>query len=243
MSQGLLPLLKDVVQPIYPSPELGWHSRRKKTHFELYVQLAEEAAQILGIDPWELAPITHLEHEVDVGNPGDMERLSLCVARTLQEVAAKYRQYGIREKPYVFIKSNTGTFGLGMMHVESPEEILSLNRKGRQKLSASKGGTTPTEFLVQEGLPTIDSLEGAPIEPILYYVGGEPIGGFFRIHEQKDARASLNAPGAKFECLCFHKVKERKGNLVLHCDDHENLFLAAKWLGKIASLAAGLELR
>ncbi|MDO8527284.1 MAG: hypothetical protein Q7T03_06330, partial [Deltaproteobacteria bacterium] len=56
--------------------------------------------------------------------------------------------------------------------------------------------------------------------------------------------SSLNAPGARFECLCFHKIKEVKpGELVLHCNDHEDFFTIAKWLGKIATLAAGLEER
>lgn len=238
---GIPPVLENISQPIYPSPNLGWHSRRKKTHFELYCQLVEEVAKILGVDPWLFSPITHVEHQVDITEPKDMERLSQCVAKTLKEVKAKYEQYQIKEKPYVFVKSNTGTFGLGVMHVESPEEILSLNRKARQKLTASKGGTVITEFLVQEGVMTVDAYEGAPIEPIIYYVGGESIGGFFRIHKGKDARSSLNAPGATFECLCFHKIEEDKGNLTLDCEDHDNLFVVAKWLGKIASLAAGME--
>ena len=40
----------------------------------------------------------------------------------------------------------------------------------------------------------------------------------------------------------LQKVKEVKpGHLELHCNDHEDFFTVAKWLGKIATLAAGME--
>ncbi|MDO8526853.1 MAG: glutamate--cysteine ligase [Deltaproteobacteria bacterium] len=241
-SEGIPEILKNITQPVFPSPELGWHSRRKKTHFEIYCQLVEEAAKILETDCWRMCPITRCERNIDIENPADLERLAVSVEKVLKRTKDKYEKYGIDQTPYAFIKSNAGTFGLGITHVSSPEEILNLNRKGRQKLQSGKGGVKPAEFIIQEGIPTIDSLENAPIEPVLYFVGGESVGGFFRIHEQKDSKSSLNAPGARFECLCFHKIKEVKpGELVLHCDDHEDFFTIAKWLGKIATLAAGLE--
>ena len=241
-SDGIPPTLQNITQPIYPTPELGWHSRRKKHHFLIYCQLIEEVAKILETDCWFLCPITTAEHDVDFGNEKDLERVAQGIEKVLQKTGEKYKKYGVDEKPYVFVKSSAGTFGLGMTHVESAEEFLNLNRKARQKLVSSKGKDIPSEFLIQEGIVTIDSFEGSPIEPVLYFVGGESIGGFFRIHEKKDNRTSLNAPGARFECLCFHKVKEVKpGHLELHCNDHEDFFTVAKWLGKIATLAAGME--
>ncbi|OGQ47167.1 MAG: glutamate--cysteine ligase [Deltaproteobacteria bacterium RIFCSPLOWO2_02_FULL_46_8] len=243
-SAGIPEILQNLTQPIFPSPELGWHSRSKKRHFEIYCTLIEEVAKILETDCWRMCPITYCEHNVDINNPKDLERVAERVTKVLERTKTKYEKYGIDEKPYVFIKSNAGTFGMGLTHVESAEEVTSLNRKGKQKLTSSKGGITPTEFIIQEGIITIDSFEGAPIEPVLYHVGGEFVGGFFRIHEKKDARASLNAPGARFESLCFHKTKDTKqSELVIHCKDHEHFFVIARWLGKIATLAAGLELK
>ena len=241
-SNGIPEILQNVSQPMVPSPDLGWHSRRKKHHFEIYCQLVAEIAKILETDCWRMCPITYCERDVVIDNPQDMERIASRITKVLEKTKAKYKLYGIAETPYAFIKSNAGTFGLGMAHVSSAEEFLTLNRKGRQKLTSSKGGNRPSEFIIQEGVLTIDSFDGAPIEPVLYFVGGENVGGFFRVHEDKDSKASLNAPGARFECLCFHKIKEVKpGELVLHCDDHEDFFTIAKWLGKIATLAAGLE--
>ncbi|MDP2599792.1 MAG: glutamate--cysteine ligase [Deltaproteobacteria bacterium] len=241
-SDGIPQVLQNIEQPIFPSPELGWHSRRKKHHFLIYCQLIEEVAKIVDTDCWRLCPITTAEHDVDFGNGKDIGRVAEKIEKVLQKTGEKYKKYGIDEKPYVFVKSSAGTFGLGVTHVESAQDFLNLNRKGRQKLASAKGTTIPSEFLIQEGIPTADSFDGAPIEPVLYFIGGESVGGFFRIHEEKDTRSSLNAPGARFESLCFHKTKEVKpGHLELHCDDHEDFFTISKWLGKVATLAAGME--
>ena len=167
-SDGIPEILQNVSQPIFPSPDLGWHTRRKKHHFIIYCQLVEELGKALDIDCWHFCPITYSESNVDIENQQDLERLAKRAEQVLGRAKTKYTKYGINEKPYVFVKSNVGTFGLGLTHVESPDEILNLNRKGRQKLTSAKGGGKPTEFLIQEGIPTIDSLEGAPIEPVLY---------------------------------------------------------------------------
>lgn len=241
-TEGIPPILEGVSQSIVPSPKLGWHSRRKKHHFEIYCGLVEEMAHLLGMDCWLFCPITFCEHDVDTSRPEDIERVAKSVEKVLNKTAKKYQQYGINEKPYAFVKSNSGTFGLGQIHVASAEDILNLNRKARQKLQASKGGERPSEFIIQEGVMTIDSFEGSPIEPVLYYVGGELAGGFFRIHENKDNQASLNTPGASFKTLCFHKDKEEVGKEInLHCEDHNDFFEIAKWLGKIATLSVALE--
>lgn len=241
-STGIPEALQKLKLPIFPSPHLGWYARRKKHHVEIYCSLVHEWADLLGVDCWRFCPITCLEHQVDIQNRDDCERLAQTAGKVMQKTAAKYKQYGIAERPYIFIKSNAGTFGLGLTHIEDPDEILALNRKARKKLSASKGGQAVNEFLIQEGVPTIDTLKGAPIEPVIYYVGGEVVGGFFRIHQDKDTKASLNTPGARFETLCFHKDSEDVGREIdLHCDDHDDFFVIAKWLGKIACLAVAME--
>lgn len=241
-SDGIPGILDKIKQPILPSPELGWHNRSKKHHFEIYCALTNEFATLLETDHWRFCPITFCERNIDIQNVEDLKRVAARVDQILERTKEKYDQYGISEKPYAFVKSNAGTFGLGMTHVSSGEELLEMNRKEKKKLTSSKGGVRPSEFLIQEGVPTLDDLNGAPIEPVLYFIGGEPIGGFFRIHEGKDRLASLNAPGARYEALCFHKIEEHQPeDLHLHWKDHKDFFKIARWLGRIATLAVGLE--
>lgn len=240
-SGGIPKILKKIPIPIYPNPQLGWFNRSKKHHFEIYCQLVREFAEEIGLDCWRFCPITRCERDIDIENLEDRKRLALATQKVLEKSQKKHDQYEIKEAPYVFIKSNAGTFGLGLTHVTTAEEVLNFNRKGRQKLSGSKGGKQPSEYLIQEGIPTINQYQGAPIEPVLYYVGGNFAGGFFRVHDQKDNRSSLNAPGARFESLCFHKIGKPAGEAKLHCEDHDDFFKIADWLGRIATLAVGME--
>lgn len=242
-SDGIPMALQGTWQKIYPSPLYGWHRRRKFRHFLATHKLTQKFAAQIGEDPWRMLPITSLEQNVHLDQRGDLERLAAGVKRLLDQVNEKYKEYGIKDTPYVFIKSDVGTFGLGQIHTTDPSEILNLGRRAKANLLSSKGDSRPTNFLIQEGVPTIDQLEGAPIEPILYFVGAELVGGFFRVHQDRDVYSSLNAPGATFKCLCFHKVEECKvPDLDLHCGAQASFFCVAKWLGKIALLASAQEI-
>ena len=55
-----------------------------------------------------------------------------------EKIAAKYKQHSIDEKPYLFLKSDSGTYGMGVMAVENPEDIIHLNRKNRNNLLSDK---------------------------------------------------------------------------------------------------------
>lgn len=231
LSVGTPGYLKDLRQTVLPSPHLGWHRRRKSHHFGHYHRLVEEVSGLLGIDPWLLSTLCAVETGIDLTDQICLKRLAETADRLLMRIRQKYLEHGIRREPYLFIKNNAGTYGIGMTHVESGAEILSMNRRLRNKLESSKGGQRVSEYLLQEGIPTADLHEGKPLEPVVYLVGGHPVGTFFRIHEQKNERENLNAPGMSFACLCLHKYENR-----------EQLLAVGSLLGRIASLAAAYEL-
>nr|WP_246209852.1 glutamate--cysteine ligase [Wolbachia endosymbiont of Atemnus politus] len=51
------------------------------------------------------------------------------VDQVLSLVQKKYEEYGVSTQPYVFIKANNGTYGMGIIKATSEEEILNLNKK------------------------------------------------------------------------------------------------------------------
>lgn len=222
---------------IIPAPELGWHKRRKSNHFKLLAQVIQDFAKAFDIDSWLITPISTIVQASET----DLSELASAADDVIQIIQKKYDEYGISEPPYVYIKNDAGTYGLGMVNVSSGEELLNLNRKKRSKLFSAKSGTQTEQFLIQEGIPTTDTYSNFPIEPVMYGVGKTAVGGFFRIHEGKNAYESLNAPGMLFSCLCLHKLDEPHESDFINCKTKSDLVQGSFLLSRFAALAAAKE--
>ena len=241
LSSGVPEILTGIEQPILPSLALGWHQRRKSRHFEELHRLLDDFGKHFSLDPWLFSPLTDSISGIDIDDESSLPPLAKKVDALLARIATKYAEYRIEETPYVYVKSNVGTYGLGLLPVFSGEEILSLNRKKRGKLSSSKGNLKTSEYLIQEGIPTNDFYSGYPIEPVIYVAGKKDVGGFFRIHESKNELESLNAPGATYSCLCLHKLNQPHEEFFLDCHQKENVVLLSRFLSRMAALAAARE--
>jgi glutamate--cysteine ligase len=194
-------LISNFTKPIIPSPNMGWHKRRKTNHFTAYNQIAEEFASNFGFDPWLISTYHRKCGKVDFRSMTGLECVAIYIEETLNKIRAKYQEYEIQDEPYVFVKSDSGTFGMGIMTIKSPNEILELNKKERNKMDHIRDGVHNTEVIIQEGVPTIDIIDGKPAEPFVYMIGGNPIGGIMRINENRDKYGNLNSAGASFESI------------------------------------------
>lgn len=192
--------------PILPSLDLGWHKRRKSDHFAEFNKLVEEFADIIGVDAWHLKTEFVAVDGIDINEETDRTRLAEEVDKLLEKISKEYTERDIDNEPVVFVKNDSGTYGMGVISVRSGQEILDLNRKNRNKLSVGKSGMQISNFLVQEGVPTVDKIKGNTAEPVAYIAGGRTAGGFFRVNDLKDANDNLNSTGMKFVKLCFDKV-------------------------------------
>lgn len=232
---GIPDVLQHISQPIFPCPELGWHTRRKSQHFTHYTALAADFAKTFSLDPWLLdtnfeavAGVRFKQHE-------GLEPLAAAVERVLQKTRTKYAEYGITDQPYAFIKADGGTYGMGIMTVHSGVEVLSANKHARNKMSVIKEGAEVTEVLVQEGVKSIDVVEGAVAEPMVYMIDGVPVEGLYRRNPARDALGNLNAPGAVFSRMCEEGKADCTG-VKNPCHLRSFGIIAA-----IAALAAGRE--
>ena len=61
---------------------------------------------------------------------------------------------GVTDTPYVVVKADAGTYGMGVMTVRDADEVRGLNRKQRNKMAVVKEGLPVTEVIIQEGVPT-----------------------------------------------------------------------------------------
>lgn len=240
-SSGFPENLASIQNKIIPSPQLGWQQRRKSQHFNLLDEVIQEFSKKIDIDPWLLSCLHSTISDVDLSNPQSLELIAVEIDKNLNAIQKYYNTYEIQEKPYVFLKNDSGTYGMGLIDIYHPDEIRRMNRKTRNKLLSSKGGIKTNSFLIQEGIPTADHYSGLPIEPVIYMIGFKAVGGFFRMNAEKDTYTSLNARGMIFSCLCLHKIDEPHEEYFLNCAEKKNLVTLSKTMAQLAAITAARE--
>ncbi len=243
LSAGIPEILKQSSIPIYPSIQAGWHSRLKSHHFQHTNDILIEFADILGIDPWLFSTLHQSIDKININQANDRVRLQDIASDILNKVDLKYREHNISEKPYLVVKSDYGTYGMGVLPIEDASEIGQLNSKRRNKLSSGKGSRQNERYLVQEGIPTIYQIGNEVSEVCMYQVEHHLIGGFFRTHSAKTARESLNSRGMNFQRMCPHKDEHQE---CLFSDGDSGRALAVfdiyRLLARIAAVAAHREI-
>jgi glutamate--cysteine ligase len=198
LSAGLPTVLIGLEQRVLPAPTMGWYQRRKSTHFEVYQRIANDFATQFELDGWLISTITQRCGKINFKERKGLECVALAVDKALHIIRQKYATYGIDRTPYVYVKADSGTYGMGIMTARSGEEIYDINKKARNKMNVIKEGVSNTEVIIQEGIPTVDAMDGDAAEPVVYLIGGQAVGKVWRINEGRGDEASLNAGGMRF---------------------------------------------
>ena len=242
LSAGVPEILQGLEgQVLMPPLHAGWATRRKSRHFAAYDELAAEFSQLLQIDPWLLNPYHARCGEIDFQARAGEECLASNVSMLLEKIRAKYLEYGIKDTPYVAVKADAGTYGMGVMMVRDAAEVRDLNRRQRNKMAVVKEGLAVTGVIIQEGVHTVERVEEKAAEPVVYMIERHVIGGFYRVHGARAADENLNAPGMHFVPLAFEQscsVPDPHAD----CDAPPNRFYAYGVVARLALAAAGLEL-
>lgn len=237
-------VLKGIAQPLVPPLEMGWHLREKSHHFRILHQLLQEFCQLLGWDPWFLTPITEDEREINFRTKEGLDRLASKVDSVIARIKAKYEEYEIEEEPYVFIKNNAGTYGIAIMTAASGQEVLNIKHKERIKMRRGKGGAPVTSVIIQEGVPTRDRFGECYVEPVIYMIGGEVVGGFLRENCRVSPKDNFNTLGMTFTRPCLHGLEEDEATRRCKRLAQPDYFpMIYDVISRIASLAAGYEIK
>lgn len=241
LSAGVPDILQNLEQAVLPPLVAGWTTRRKSRHFAAYDRIAGEFARLIDIDPWLINPYFATCGKVDFQTRSGEECLAAQVDAILQKMRAKYAEYGVKEAPFVIVKADAGTYGMGIMSVKDASEVTNLNRKQRNKMAVGKEGMQVHEVLVQEGVYTFESIHDAVAEPVVYMVDHFVVGGFYRVHTERGVDENLNAPGMRFEPLAFQTCCAFP-NPDCPPDESPNRFYAYGVVARLAMLAAAVEL-
>lgn len=242
LSAGSPAILMNITQPIMPPVKLGWTNRLKSTHFGFYQTIAREFAELINIDPWLIDPLFQNCGEVDFMKQEGLDCLSSSVDNILTLITKHYAAHSITDDPFVVIKADAGTYGMGVMTVKSTDQIQSMNRKMRTRMSTTKDGHKISKVIIQEGVYTHETWQGSNMvaEPVVYMIGHRVIGGFYRVHRERSSDQNLNAPGMHFEPLAFDNccISPDKSQ-----EPRANRFYTYGVIARLAALAATHEIK
>ncbi|TVO58881.1 glutamate--cysteine ligase [Denitromonas halophila] len=228
-------------QWLIPPLHAGWHSRRKSNHAHAYDRVAKDFATHIGIDPWRINPEFGVCGQIDFKERTGEECLASQVDTLLTRIRSKYKEYGVKDEPFVVVKADAGTYGMGIMMVKDAAEVKGLNRKQRNKMSVIKEGLQVHEVIIQEGVHTFETVDDAVAEPVVYMMDHYVVGGFYRVHTERGRDENLNAPGAHFKPLAFETCCTLP-DVQQGPDAPPNRFYAYGVVARLALLAAAVEI-
>ena len=162
----------------------------------------------------------------------------------LNDLREKYREYDIPHDPFVIVKSDAGTYGMGVMTARSADDVREMNRRARSHMASAKDGSEVTGAIIQEGVPTFERLgtDQAAAEPVVYMIDQFVVGGFYRLNSRRGTDENLNAPGMRFEQLAFDQCCGHP-DPDAGPDERPNRFYAYGVIARLAALAAAREVQ
>ena len=229
-------------QFLLPPLHAGWSVRRKSRHFRSYEELAKKFAKLLGIDPWLINPMYDRCGEVNFDQPAGLDCVRSHTDALLTRLRRKYKEFGIGEKPFVVVKADDGSRGMGLMTVRDIRQLDDLHLHAQEKMGFDKDAAPVTEVIIQEGVPTCERMNDAVAEPVVYMIDRYVVGGFYRVHAERGVDENLSAPGSSYVPLAFaesHRLP-RPGDKP--GASAPNRFYMYGVIGRLAMLAASYEL-
>ncbi len=243
LSAGIPKVLENLhEQYLLPPLHAGWAVRRKTHHFQSYEEVAKKFAKLLGMDPWLINPMFAQCGEVNFAEGAGIECVQSNADALITKIRRKYKEYGINEKPFVVVKADNGTYGMGIMTVRDAKELDALNRRTKNKMSVVKDGQAVTEVIIQEGVPTHERVNDAVAEPVVYMLDRYVVGGFYRVHADRGIDENLNAPGAAYVPLAFAESNHLPRADAKPGVSAPNRFYMYGVIARLAMLAASYEL-
>ena len=153
LSGGIPEILQGIEQNLIPPLHAGWATRRKSQHFSAYNRAAKEFSEFLGIDEWLINPYFDVANGIDFHARVGEDEMAAKVETLLAKIKKKYDEYGVDQEPFLIVKADAGTYGMGIMTVKSPEDVRDLNRKQRARTDRSVSPTPQPTHSHQKTIP------------------------------------------------------------------------------------------
>ena len=229
-------------QYLLPPLHAGGTVRRKSHHLRSYEEVAKKFAKLLGMDPWLINPMFAHCGQVDFAERAGLDGVRGHVETLLAKIKRKYKDYDINERPFVVVKADAGSCGMGILTVRDAKELDAIEVPLRGGKGAAGDAPPAGAVIIQEGVPTYERMNDAVAEPVVYMIDRYVVGGFYRVHAGRGVDETLSAPGSVFVPLAFAP----SGHLPRRGDkpgaSAPNRFYMYGVIGRLAMVAASYEL-
>ena len=112
LTEGIVPGLGTEDRVCFTTTGNGWHSRKKSHHYDALSDYVSEIAELIGIKPWCLITDWFVSKDKCLDRESCRIELAAEVDDFIQRIKNKYHTLGIDREPVVFIKNDSGTYGL-----------------------------------------------------------------------------------------------------------------------------------
>ena len=228
-------------QYLLPPLHAGWTVRRKSRHFQSYEEVAKKFAKLLGMDPWLINPMHAPCGDARLDTPAGLDALRGHVDGLLAKVRRKYKEYGIGEKPFVVVKADN-VAGAGILTLRDVKDLDDAEGLLRTRTGLVREGEALSELIVQEGVATHERIHDAVAEPVVVMIDRYVVGGFYRVHAERNADEAISAPGSRYVPLAFAGSTHLPRPGAKPGASAPNRFYMYGVIGRLAMLAAAYEL-
>ncbi len=242
LAAGIPGILEDLhEQYLLPPLHAGWSTRRNSKHMKCFEEVAKRFGKLTGVDSWLINPLFEKCGSVDFSSSAGAQTLAAAVDAAFVRVKKKYKEYGIKERPFVVVKADNSANGMGVMTVRDVKELDTLRLKAVARFNDALAGTVH-DVIVQEGVLTHERMNDAVAEPVVYLMDRYVVGGFYRVHAERGEDENLNAPGSRYVPLAFAESTHLPQPGMRPGASAPNRFYMYGVIARLAMLAASYEL-
>ena len=216
--------------------------RRKSRHFKSYDDVSKRFGKLIGVDPWLINPMFNMCGEIDFSQGSGIDCLTSNVDALLTKIRKKFLVFGFFVKPFVIVKADNVSYGMGIMTVRDVKEHEDNTSKPHNRLAVTKDGREVHQVIIQEGVLTGERMNDAVAEPVVYMMDRYVVGGFYRVHAERGIDENLNAPGSHFVPLAFAESTHLPQPGEKPGASAPNRFYMYGVIARLAMLAASYEL-
>ncbi len=230
--------LTNLRQPMNPPHKLLSFMHKRSEVLNIFNTLAKDFSDLIGIDPWLISTQFHVDTHVNFEEKSGVEKIANSTHLLLQNLEQKYREYKINQRPSVQIVNNMGTYGMGMLSIQSTKELSDLYFKKKAKKLNGKSQSVINEVLIQEAVPARPLFNRFVGETVIYLLGNEIVGGYIRNYTDKTAKNILSSREFLFQPMVLTRGTSAK----VKKQTDKTLGLLYQNLSRLGGLAAGYEI-